>query len=92
MDVTEIIKSIIPNLIGYCYIIAGSIIFTNYIAMDCFCMDIAEAWIKHRKSKNHSVTSEDFMEWVDELVCSLEYNFDDVYEEEFGHREDEEDD
>ena len=32
------------------------------------------------------------MEWVDELVCSLEYNFDDVYEEEFGHREDEEDD
>lgn len=55
-------------------------------------MDIAEAWIKHRKSKNHSVTSEDFMEWVDELVCSLEYNFDDVYEEEFGHREDEEDD
>ena len=32
-DITEIIKSIIPNLIGYCYIIAGSIIFTNYKAM-----------------------------------------------------------
>ena len=67
-------------------------IFTNYIAMDCFCMDIAEAWIKYRKNENSPVTSEEFMEWVDELVCSLEYNFDDVYEEEFGHREDEEDD
>lgn len=33
MDVTEIVKSIVPNLIGYCYIIAGSIIFTNYKAM-----------------------------------------------------------
>ena len=59
-------------------------IFDNYLAMDCFCMDIAEAWIKYNKSKNRPVTQEDFMEWVDnELYCALEYNFQDVYEEEF---------
>ena len=52
-------------------------------------MDIAEKWIHYRKSKNRDVTSNDFMEWVDELTCGLEFNFDDVYEEEFGHREDE---
>lgn len=66
-------------------------IFTNSLAFDVFCMDIAEAWIKYRKSKNRPVTSDDFMEWVDVLVSNLEWNFDDVYEEEFGHREDEED-
>ena len=66
-------------------------IFINSIAMDCFCMDIAEEWIKYRKSKGKPITSEDFMEWVvDEFTCALEFNFDDVYEEEFGHREDEE--
>lgn len=64
-------------------------IFTNLLAFDCFCMDIAEEWIHYRKSKNLAVTSDDFMEWVDELTLGLELNFDDVYEEEFGHIEDE---
>ena len=64
-------------------------IFTNYLAMDCFCMDIAEAWIRFQKNRGRPVTSEDFMNWVDEFQCALVYNFDDVYEEEFGHREDE---
>lgn len=66
-------------------------IFINSIALDVFCMDIAEAWIKFQQSRNHPVTLEDFMDWVvDEFQCALEFNFEDVYEEEFGHREDEE--
>ena len=65
-------------------------IFTSQIAFDIFCMDIAEAWMKFQQSKNRPVTSEDFMDWVDEFHCALELNFGDVYEEEFGHREDEE--
>lgn len=65
-------------------------IFTNSIALDIFCMDIAEAWIKFQQSRNRPVTSEDFMDWVlDEFQCALELNFEDVYEEEFAHREDE---
>lgn len=65
-------------------------IFTNSIALDVFCMDIAEAWIKFQQSRNRPVTSEDFMDWVlDEFQCALEFNFEDVYEEEFGYREDE---
>ena len=63
-------------------------IFNNYVVMDCFCMDIAEAWIKYRQSKNKEVSSEEFMEWVmNDLYPALECNFDDVYEEEFGHAE-----
>jgi hypothetical protein len=65
-------------------------IFTNWLEMDCFCMDIAEAWIKYRKSKNLVTSSEEFMSWVDEFAGALESNFGDVYEEEFGHRENEE--
>lgn len=67
-------------------------IFNSYIEMDCFCMDIAEAWIRHRKSKNKEVSSEEFMEWVMNDFCiALESNFDDMYEEEFGYREGEDD-
>ena len=55
-------------------------------------MDIAEAWIKYRQSKNKEVSSEEFMEWVmNDLYPALECNFDDVYEEEFGLAEGEED-
>ena len=55
-------------------------------------MDIAEAWIKYRKSKNKEVSLDEFMEWVmNDFSIALESNFDDVYEEEFGHREGEDD-
>lgn len=65
-------------------------IFNNYIEMDLFCIEIAEAWIKYRKSKNKEVSFDEFMEWVmNEFCIALESNFDDVYEEKFGHREDE---
>lgn len=68
-------------------------IFDSCIEMDCFCMDIAEAWIKYRKSKNKEVSLDEFMEWVwDDFCVALENNFDDVYEEEFGHREGEDED
>jgi hypothetical protein len=57
-------------------------IFNNWIELDCFCMDIAELWIKYRQSKNKEISSEEFMEWViNELCPALECNFDDVYEE-----------
>ena len=63
-------------------------IFNNWLELDCFCMDIAEAWIKYRKGKNKEVSSDEFMEWVmNELCIALESNFDDVYEEEFEDEE-----
>jgi hypothetical protein len=65
-------------------------IFNNWLELDCFCMDIAEAWIKYRKSKNQEVSLDEFVDWVmNDLYPALECNFDDVYEEEFGYREDE---
>ena len=65
-------------------------IFNSNLEMDCFCLDFAEAWIKNRQTTNSSVTIDDFMEWVEEvLMPSLEINFADVYESEFGYREEE---
>jgi hypothetical protein len=63
-------------------------IFNNWLELDCFCMDIAEAWIRYRQSKNKEVSSDEFMEWVmNELCIALESGFDDVYEEEFEDEE-----
>ena len=43
--------------------------------------------------KNKKISSEEFMEWVmNDLSIALESNFDDVYEEEFGDREEENED
>jgi len=63
-------------------------IFNNWLELDCFCLDIAEAWIKYRQNKNKEVSSDEFMEWVmNELYPALECNFDDVYKDEFGDEE-----
>jgi hypothetical protein len=63
-------------------------IFNNWLELDCFCLDIAEAWIKHRQKINKEVSSDKFMEWVmNDLYPALEGNFNDVYEEEFEHEE-----
>lgn len=63
-------------------------IFNNWLELDCFCLDIAEAWIKYRQSKNKEVSSDRFMEWVmNDLYPALESNFDAVYEEEFENEE-----
>lgn len=65
-------------------------IFNDWLELDCFCIDIAEAWIKYRQSKNKEVSSDEFMEWVmNELYPALEGNFDNVYEDEFESEEDE---
>ena len=57
-------------------------IFNHALSLDVFCMDIIEGWMKFQKAHNRPVTIYDFMEWVDEFVNALEYNFDDMYEEE----------
>ena len=65
-------------------------IFSNKLELDCFCLDFAEAWIKHRQKINKPTTLDDFMEWVtEEFEPTLEINFADVYESEFGYREEE---
>lgn len=67
-------------------------IFNNWIELDCFCMDIAEGWIKYQQSRNKEVSLDEFVEWImNNLYPALEVSFDDVYEEEFGHREGEDD-
>lgn len=63
-------------------------IFKSYLELDCFCLDLAEAWIKYRQSINKPCTLDDYMEWVsDYFAPALEVNFADVYESEFGYRE-----
>lgn len=65
-------------------------IFNNWLELDCFCMDIAEAWIKYRQRKNKEVSLNKFVEWImNDFYPALESNFDDVYEEEFGYKEEE---
>ena len=65
-------------------------IFNNWLELDCFCMDIAAAWIKYRQSKNKKVSSDEFVEWImNDLYPALECNFNDIYEEEFEQTEDE---
>lgn len=56
-------------------------IFTNYIAMDCFCYDIIEAWIAHRKNKGLSYSENDYLDWLDEFMRAMECAFDDCMEE-----------
>jgi hypothetical protein len=55
-------------------------------------MDIAEAWIKYRRANELTVTYDEFIDWVTEqLTPAFECNFADVYEDEFGHKENEDD-
>lgn len=57
-------------------------IFNSSIELDCFCMDIAEAWIKYRKRENKKVSLDNFLDWAGDFMHCLELNFEDVYEEE----------
>lgn len=56
-------------------------IFTNYIAMDCFCYDIIEAWIEHRKSKDLPYDEDSYFEWLEEFMQAMELAFKDCVEE-----------
>lgn len=61
----------------------NDIIFTNSIAMDCFCYDIIEAWIKYRKSKNMSYDEESYAEWLEnDFMRSMEFAYEDCVEDE----------
>lgn len=58
-------------------------IFTNYIAMDCFCYDIIEAWIKFRKSRNMPYDEDSYLAWLEnEFMCAMECAFQDCSEDE----------
>ena len=56
-------------------------IFTNYIAMDCFCYDIIEAWIEYRKSKGLLYDEDSYFEWLEEFMQAMELAFKDCVEE-----------
>ena len=56
-------------------------IFTNYVAMDCFCYDIIEAWIEYRKSKGLPHDESSYMTWLEEFMQAMEYAFEDCLEE-----------
>lgn len=60
---------------------ADTNIFNSRIELDCFCLDITEAWIKYRLKENKTVSLDDFFDWTEDLVCGLECNFKDAYEE-----------
>jgi hypothetical protein len=55
-------------------------------------MDIAEAWVNHRKKNNLEISLDRFMEWMENLNYYLESGFEQVYEDEFGSDEEDEDD
>lgn len=59
-------------------------IFTNYIAMDCFCYDIIEAWIKFRKSKNMPYNEDNYLDWLDEFSGAMERAYEELMEDEDG--------
>lgn len=51
-------------------------IFTDYIAMDCFCCDIIEAWIKFRKSRIMPYDKDSESDWIEnEFMCTMEFAF-----------------
>lgn len=59
-------------------------IFTNYLAMDCFCYDIIEAWIKYRKSKNMPYDEDSYVDWLDDFMRSMEMAYEEFIEDEDG--------
>ena len=59
-------------------------IFTNYLAMDCFCCDIIEAWTKYRKSKNMPYDEDSYVDWLDDFMRSMEMAYEEFVEDEEG--------
>lgn len=58
-------------------------IFSNYIAMDCFCYDIIEAWIELRKSRNMPYDEDSYLDWLEnEFMRAMECAFQDYLEDE----------
>ena len=59
-------------------------IFTNNLAMDCFCCDIIEAWVKYRKSKNMPYDEDSYIDWLDDFMRSMEMAYEEFVEDEEG--------
>lgn len=48
-------------------------IFTNWMAMDCFCYDIVEAWMAHRDKIGKSCDEDSYMQWLeDDFIGAME--------------------
>ena len=56
-------------------------IFTNYLAMDCFCCDIVESWIEYRKSKNMPYDEDSYIDWLEDFMRSMEMVYEEFVEE-----------
>ena len=57
-------------------------IFTSYIAMDCFCYDIIEGWIRYRKRDGLPYDEDSYMQWLDEFMNAMAFNYSDCVEDE----------
>ena len=57
-------------------------IFNSWLAMDCFCYDIIEAWVKDRKNKNKPYDEDSYLDWLEEFRNSMEMAFGDLMEDE----------
>lgn len=48
-------------------------IFTNWMAMDCFCYDIVEAWMAYRDKIGKSCDEDSYMQWLeDDFIGAME--------------------
>ena len=48
-------------------------IFTNWIAMDCFCYDIVEAWMAYREQSGKPYDEDSYLEWLeDDFIGAME--------------------
>ena len=57
-------------------------IFNSWIAMDCFCYDMAEAWIKDRKNKGKPYDVDNYLDWLEEFMGNMEMAFNECLEDE----------
>ena len=58
-------------------------IFDNWVAMDCFCYDIIEAWIAYRKQNGKPYDEDSYLEWLEEdFMRAMECAYQDCVEEE----------
>lgn len=52
-------------------------IFNSWLALDCFCDDIVEAWVKDRKNKNKTYDEDSYLDWLEEFRNHMELAFED---------------
>lgn len=53
-------------------------IFTNWLAMDCFCYDIVEAWMAQRVQNGKPYDEESYWEWLEnDFMAAMECAYQD---------------